>query len=395
MGPPCAALLTHLAEQLAWAWVTLLYQLFCAAGAAAGDELPVITAPRGLSLREAISRAVTLPREAISGGVSPPWLAAASQATTPRGSSAAVTPRAAALWPSPATLQSSAPSVSGSATLAHLQQQQQQAGRSSMAMARIGELPLPSGAPEGAASRRSAAAVLSPVLPQQQMEDGAAEPLSIQVAAAAAAAAAEAPPTGSWDQSASVLHPKADGQQHVESPLQQAQTTMAGTLPESPGFRRFWSHDGSPPDGKHSVEVTWQAMSAVRMWPMLAPFVPRMLREDICSAHPRFGVPAAPLEPAAETPGGTLPRAAAAVAAGPHVLSRGVRPCIQRQEAAVMIADVTGFTALTETLSKRGPAGVELLTRCMNRYFTQVRGTGKRQGAPAQIELWAAPPAWN
>lgn len=37
-----------------------------------------------------------------------------------------------------------------------------------------------------------------------------------------------------------------------------------------------------------------------------------------------------------------------------------------------MIADVSGFTALTEALGGQGSAGVELLTKCMNRYFTQV-----------------------
>ncbi|GFH21267.1 predicted protein, partial [Haematococcus lacustris] len=37
-----------------------------------------------------------------------------------------------------------------------------------------------------------------------------------------------------------------------------------------------------------------------------------------------------------------------------------------------MIADVKGFTQLTEILSKKGTAGVELLTNCMNNYFTRV-----------------------
>eukprot|EP00798_Chlamydomonas_sp_ICE-L_P028242 gene28242-31345_t len=37
-----------------------------------------------------------------------------------------------------------------------------------------------------------------------------------------------------------------------------------------------------------------------------------------------------------------------------------------------MIADVKGFTKLTEILSKKGTAGVELLTNCMNNYFTKV-----------------------
>lgn len=41
--------------------------------------------------------------------------------------------------------------------------------------------------------------------------------------------------------------------------------------------------------------------------------------------------------------------------------------------AAVLIADVSGFTALTEALGGQGSTGVELLTKCMNRYFTKVR----------------------
>ena len=41
-------------------------------------------------------------------------------------------------------------------------------------------------------------------------------------------------------------------------------------------------------------------------------------------------------------------------------------------EGAVMIADITGFTKLTEELSKKGPSGVELLTKCMNNFFSQV-----------------------
>lgn len=37
-----------------------------------------------------------------------------------------------------------------------------------------------------------------------------------------------------------------------------------------------------------------------------------------------------------------------------------------------MMVDITGFTKLTELLTKRGPAGVELLTRGMNSCFSQV-----------------------
>lgn len=36
---------------------------------------------------------------------------------------------------------------------------------------------------------------------------------------------------------------------------------------------------------------------------------------------------------------------------------------------AILVSDISGFTALTEKLSTRGSEGVELLTRCMNDYF--------------------------
>ena len=39
----------------------------------------------------------------------------------------------------------------------------------------------------------------------------------------------------------------------------------------------------------------------------------------------------------------------------------------------MLIADVSGFTALTEARGGQGSTGVELLTKCMNRYFTKVR----------------------
>lgn len=42
-------------------------------------------------------------------------------------------------------------------------------------------------------------------------------------------------------------------------------------------------------------------------------------------------------------------------------------------DGAVLICDITGFTQLTEQLSKQGPSGVEQLTKCMNNYFTKVR----------------------
>eukprot|EP00803_Ostreobium_quekettii_P001954 evm.model.scf_1325.5 EVM.evm.TU.scf_1325.5 scf_1325:35935-41194(+) len=47
-------------------------------------------------------------------------------------------------------------------------------------------------------------------------------------------------------------------------------------------------------------------------------------------------------------------------------------PSMTALQGAVMIADITGFTKLTESLSKEGPSGVELLTTCMNSYFSKV-----------------------
>ena len=49
-----------------------------------------------------------------------------------------------------------------------------------------------------------------------------------------------------------------------------------------------------------------------------------------------------------------------------------MKPCMDTFQGAVMIADITGFTKLTEELSKQGAGGVELLTKCMNNYFTKV-----------------------
>ena len=49
-------------------------------------------------------------------------------------------------------------------------------------------------------------------------------------------------------------------------------------------------------------------------------------------------------------------------------------------EAAVLVADISGFTRLTESMGAREAGGVELLTRCLNSFFGQmielVRGHG-------------------
>ena len=49
-------------------------------------------------------------------------------------------------------------------------------------------------------------------------------------------------------------------------------------------------------------------------------------------------------------------------------------PSISAFEGAVLIADISGFTALTEQLS-RAEFGVELLTKCINDFFARVSAT--------------------
>ena len=64
--------------------------------------------------------------------------------------------------------------------------------------------------------------------------------------------------------------------------------------------------------------------------------------------------------------------------------------------AAVMFADISGFTALTEQLAQHGPAGVEELTSVLNTYFGQLMELITRHGGDivklagdALIALWA------
>ena len=47
-------------------------------------------------------------------------------------------------------------------------------------------------------------------------------------------------------------------------------------------------------------------------------------------------------------------------------------PSMYSFEGAVMVADITGFTKLTELLTRRHAAGIELLTKCINNYFAQI-----------------------
>ena len=47
-------------------------------------------------------------------------------------------------------------------------------------------------------------------------------------------------------------------------------------------------------------------------------------------------------------------------------------PKMECREGAVLVADISGFTQLTKTLSTREAAGVEILTKCMNGVFGRV-----------------------
>src|SRR5512145_50723 len=47
-------------------------------------------------------------------------------------------------------------------------------------------------------------------------------------------------------------------------------------------------------------------------------------------------------------------------------------PVSEDFQAAVLFADISGFTRLTEQLAERGPAGVETLARLLNEYFGQL-----------------------
>ena len=47
-------------------------------------------------------------------------------------------------------------------------------------------------------------------------------------------------------------------------------------------------------------------------------------------------------------------------------------PTLEVIECAVLFADISGFTPLTESFAQRGPAGVEMLTRVLNDFFGRV-----------------------
>lgn len=47
-------------------------------------------------------------------------------------------------------------------------------------------------------------------------------------------------------------------------------------------------------------------------------------------------------------------------------------PVVEEMQAAILFADISGFTLLTEHMAERGPTGVESLARVLNEYFGQL-----------------------
>jgi hypothetical protein len=99
------------------------------------------------------------------------------------------------------------------------------------------------------------------------------------------------------------------------------------------------------------VSVDGRAAAAMQMWPIIAAFTPRMLRDDILLP------PACRRFVAADDP------STATDPAAPHERAAGIGSLSCALPAALAVADISGFTALTEALSQEGTHGVELLTR--------------------------------
>jgi len=93
------------------------------------------------------------------------------------------------------------------------------------------------------------------------------------------------------------------------------------------------------PGAPDSVPIEAKAQVVTKLWPILAPFAPNMLRQSIMN----------PTADIAEN-----------------------RPTTEQFPAAVAVADISGFTALTQALSREGPIGVDLLAKCLNSYFSQL-----------------------
>ncbi|MFK7907494.1 MAG: adenylate/guanylate cyclase domain-containing protein [Chitinophagales bacterium] len=60
-----------------------------------------------------------------------------------------------------------------------------------------------------------------------------------------------------------------------------------------------------------------------------------------------------------------------------------LEPVVEDFEAAVMFADISGFTPLTEALAQKGAEGPEELTRILNGYFTRMIALIESEGGEA------------
>ncbi|KAG2424626.1 hypothetical protein HXX76_014351 [Chlamydomonas incerta] len=166
--------------------------------------------------------------------------------------------------------------------------------------------------------------------------------------AAAAAAAAAASTSGGAGRPVPHDSDEEDVDVRASGPAAGASWGMGGsTAGPSPSELRMMGAATSV-----SFKKSTMKQGVLRPLSTLPPFVPRLFIEDITLNHEKYrGFDAA---------GRDLTAA-----------SKTLQPSIIELQASVMIADVTGFTALTEILSKKGTSGVELLTTCMNNYFTR------------------------
>jgi len=75
------------------------------------------------------------------------------------------------------------------------------------------------------------------------------------------------------------------------------------------------------------------------------------------------------------------------------------QPYSETSQAAVLFADISGFTSLTEKLAEQGPQGMEILTEVINAYFgrlvevvTDYGGDVVKFAGDAMIAVWRCPP---
>lgn len=151
-----------------------------------------------------------------------------------------------------------------------------------------------------------------------------------------------------------------------------------------------------------SMANTWRQRANNRALPSLTPFIPYLLRDELlevakwCTFPPNCAR-RYPLQEDLEVQKShylfrytsTEPTTGASFPSH-RVLYEGKKalvPSIVECRGAVMVADITGFTQLTEVLSKQGSTGVELLINCINSYFGKVLVSCTAQDAPVMYNL--------